>query len=253
MLSPERMRITPPTHWKHKTTREQPPNLFWPSKVSGPFQTLTQNTLKHKVVWLVWRSPSVEGSVCCNVLQSVCCSVLQCVTYGLASVAVENQDCSWLQELRRENMYWNKYFRSVLFHAGICCTMVHLQVLSSNTLQHNCPQRMARLHSHIRTWHITRANKSWHTYACTMCDRPTRETKTDITTQRHLHTWHPLHMQTNEFETCHTCKWDMSHMWMSLHTYDGIIETYQQVRSQIRTWYVAHQHTPWTHVAGAFN
>ena len=86
-----------------------------------------------------------------------------------------------------------------------------------------------------------------------MCDRPTRETKTDITTQRHLHTWHPLHMQTNEFEICHTCKWDMSHMWMSLHTYDGIIETYQQVRSQIRTWYVAHQHTPWTHVAGAFN
>ena len=165
MLSPERMRITPPTHWKHKTTREQPPNLFWPSKVSGPFQTLTQNTLKHKVVWLVWRSPSVEGSVCCNVLQSVCCSVLQCVTYGLASVAVENQDCSWLQELRRENMYWNKYFRSVPFHAGICCTMVHLHVLSSkhcNTIALNGWRDC--IHTYERGISHEQINRGTHTH-----------------------------------------------------------------------------------------
>jgi len=39
--------------------------------------------MPHSYVWHDAISPSVEGSVCCSVLQCVCCSVLPCVFYSV--------------------------------------------------------------------------------------------------------------------------------------------------------------------------
>ena len=145
-------------------------------------------------------------------------------------------------------------------HTATHCNTHNATHCNTRTATHcntHYPRRMARPH------HLTHTNAACHMYKwiiadiqkCHVRSLNTRDTDRHRYTEtpKYLHKWHPLHMQMNESESCHTCEWVMSHTCMSHHTHDWVIETYQQGRSQVRTWHVTHAHASSTHVARAFS
>ena len=150
----------------------------------------------------------------------------------------------------------------VVQHTATHCKTHKATHCNTRTATHcntHYPRRMARPH------HLTHTNAACHMYKwiiadiqmCHVQSLNTRDTDRhrDTQTQRHLHRWHPLHMQMApvahanwhplhmqmiESESCHTCEWVMSHICMSHHTYDWDIETYQTSEITIRTWVMSH-------------